>query len=59
MYFFLKYLVTLFYKKPKVKIVVSFLCESGPLSMESVSPELLAGYLAAPLGSELYTCLSG
>jgi len=30
MYFFLKYLVTLFYKKPRIKIVVSFLCESGP-----------------------------
>jgi len=30
MYFFLKYLVTLFYKKLKIKIVVSFLCESGP-----------------------------
>jgi len=30
MYFFLKYLVTLFYKKLRIKIVVSFLCESGP-----------------------------
>jgi len=30
MYFFLKYLVTLFYKKLRIKIGVSFLCESGP-----------------------------
>jgi len=30
MYFFLKYIVTLFYKKHRIKIVVSFLCESGP-----------------------------
>jgi len=30
MYFFLKHLVTLFYKKLRIKIVVSFLCESGP-----------------------------
>jgi len=30
MYFFLKYLVTSFYKKIRIKIVVSFLCESGP-----------------------------
>jgi len=30
MYFFLKYLATLFYKKLRIKIVVSFLCESGP-----------------------------
>jgi len=28
MYFFLKYLVTLFYKKLRIKIIVSFLCES-------------------------------
>jgi len=33
MYFFLKYLVTLFYKKLRIKIVVSFLCESGPRDM--------------------------
>jgi len=30
MCFFLKYLVTLFYKKLRIKIVVSFLRESGP-----------------------------
>jgi len=30
MCFFLKYLVTLFYKKLRKKIVVSFLRESGP-----------------------------
>jgi len=30
MSFFLKYLGTLFYKKLRIKIVVSFLCESGP-----------------------------
>jgi len=29
---FLKYLVTLFYKKLKIEIVVSFLRESGPWS---------------------------
>jgi len=33
MYFFLKYIVTLFYKKLRIKIVVSFLCESGPRSL--------------------------
>jgi len=33
MNFFLKYLVTLFYKKLRIKIVVSFLCESGPCSL--------------------------
>jgi len=27
---FRKYLVTLFYKKLRITIVVSFLCESGP-----------------------------
>jgi len=37
MYFFLKYLVTLFYKKLRIKIVVSFLCESGPWRTVSVS----------------------
>jgi len=30
MCFFPKYIVTLFYKKLRIKIVVSFLCESGP-----------------------------
>jgi len=30
MYFFLKNIVTLFYKKLRIKIVVSFLRESGP-----------------------------
>jgi len=30
MCFFLKYIVTLFYKKIRIKIVVSFLCELGP-----------------------------
>jgi len=30
MYFFLKYIVILFYKKLRIKIVVSLLCESGP-----------------------------
>jgi len=30
MFFFLKYIVTLFYKKLKIKIVVSFLRKSGP-----------------------------
>jgi len=30
MYFLLKYIVTLFYKKLRIKIVVSFLSESGP-----------------------------
>jgi len=30
MYFFLKYIVTLFYKKLRIKIVVCLLCESGP-----------------------------
>jgi len=35
MYFFLKYLVTLFYKKLRIKIVVSFLCESGPRFIKS------------------------
>jgi len=29
-YFFIKYIVTLFYKKLRIKIVVSFLRESGP-----------------------------
>jgi len=30
MYFFLKYIVTLFYKKLRIKIVVCLLRESGP-----------------------------
>jgi len=30
MYFFLKYIVTLFYKKLRIKIVVYLLRESGP-----------------------------
>jgi len=30
MYFFLKYIVTLFYKKLRIKIVVSLLRELGP-----------------------------
>jgi len=30
MYFFLKYIVTLFYKKLRIKIIVCLLCESGP-----------------------------
>jgi len=34
MYFVLKYIVTLFYKKLRIKIVVSLLRESGP-RMES------------------------
>jgi len=36
MYFFQKYLVTLFYKKLRIKIVVSFLCESGPSVLSHV-----------------------
>jgi len=35
MCFFLKYLVTLFYKKLRIKIVVSFLCESGPWTLRT------------------------
>jgi len=34
MYFFIKYIVTLFYKKLRIKIVVSFLCESGPWTVD-------------------------
>jgi len=33
MYFFLKYIVTLFYKNLKIKIVVCLLRESGPWSL--------------------------
>jgi len=34
MYFSLKYIVTLFYKKLRIKIVVSLLRESGPWNLE-------------------------
>jgi len=37
MYFFLKYLVTLFYKKLRIKIVLSFLCESGPRALKKLT----------------------
>jgi len=35
MYFFLKYIVTLFYKKLKIKIVACLLRESGPWKLGS------------------------
>jgi len=41
MYFFLKYIVTLFYKKLRIKIVVSFLRESGPWILKAIFIKLL------------------
>jgi len=35
-FFLLKYIVTLFYKKLRIKIVVCLLCESGPRFNEAV-----------------------
>jgi len=40
MCFFLKYLVTLFYKKLKIKIVVSFHRESGPWLQSSETRQI-------------------
>jgi len=57
MYFFLKYLVTLFYKKLRIKIVVSFLCESGPRSLRRSSIPLVleeTQYTPSPGGDPVY-----
>jgi len=41
MYFFLKYIVTLFYKKLRIKIVVCLLRDSGPcrLAQRAIEPK--------------------
>jgi len=41
MYFFIKYIVTLFYKKLRIKIVVSLLRESGPWQLKQSSLYIL------------------
>jgi len=53
MYLFIKYIVTLFYKKLRIKIVVCLLRESGPWFLKKVvqSVQLLynSGELECPL----------